>query len=174
MASNTGSATTGGDALGTSNSPSSRARGDGSRGRGRGRGGKSRGRGDAQARGGGTSRGRGRGGNGLDTVSSTTPAAPPIESAIRDTREALLRQSDPKPEEADDEGEVCFICANPITHRSIAPCNHTTCHICALRMRALYKNKDCPHCRVSHFPLDATLGVLVMLTSPLRRLQRRS
>jgi E3 ubiquitin-protein ligase ZNF598 len=50
------------------------------------------------------------------------------------------------------EGEVCFICANPIIHHSIAPCNHITCHICSLRMRALYKNKDCPHCRVSCCP----------------------
>jgi hypothetical protein len=47
---------------------------------------------------------------------------------------------------------VCFICANPISHHSIAPCNHITCHICALRLRALYKNKDCPHCRVSISP----------------------
>lgn len=49
--------------------------------------------------------------------------------------------------DAADDAEVCFICANPIQHHAIAPCNHITCHICALRMRALYKNKDCPHCR---------------------------
>jgi hypothetical protein len=48
----------------------------------------------------------------------------------------------------DDDEEVCFICANPVAHYSIAPCNHTTCHICGLRMRALYKTKDCAHCRV--------------------------
>ena len=55
------------------------------------------------------------------------------------------------PETADDdvEAEVCFICASPVVHNSVAPCNHRTCHICALRMRALYKNKDCAHCRVS-------------------------
>lgn len=50
-------------------------------------------------------------------------------------------------EEADDDAEVCFICANPVAHHSIAPCNHATCHICGLRMRALYKTKDCAHCR---------------------------
>jgi E3 ubiquitin-protein ligase ZNF598 len=48
-------------------------------------------------------------------------------------------------EEAD--GEVCFICASPVIHTSIAPCNHPTCHICSLRMRALYKTKACAHCR---------------------------
>jgi E3 ubiquitin-protein ligase ZNF598 len=47
------------------------------------------------------------------------------------------------------EAEVCFICASPVFYNSVAPCNHRTCHICALRMRALYKTKDCAHCRVS-------------------------
>ncbi|OAX82909.1 hypothetical protein ACJ72_02734 [Emergomyces africanus] len=48
-------------------------------------------------------------------------------------------------EEAD--GEVCFICASNIDHTAVAPCNHRTCHICALRLRALYKTKACAHCR---------------------------
>lgn len=47
----------------------------------------------------------------------------------------------------DVEAEVCFICASPISHQSVAPCNHRTCHICALRLRALYKTKACAHCR---------------------------
>jgi hypothetical protein len=50
-----------------------------------------------------------------------------------------------------DDGEVCFICASKVEHTSVSPCNHRTCHICALRLRALYKNKGCAHCRVS-FP----------------------
>lgn len=49
----------------------------------------------------------------------------------------------------DVEAEVCFICASPVVHNSVGPCNHRTCHICALRLRALYKNKACAHCRVS-------------------------
>jgi hypothetical protein len=56
----------------------------------------------------------------------------------------------PDGEEEDADGDVCFICANPVAHWSVAPCNHATCHICGLRMRALYKTKDCAHCRVSH------------------------
>ena len=51
-------------------------------------------------------------------------------------------------DEADD-GEICFICASNVEHTSVSPCNHRTCHICALRLRALYKNKACAHCRVS-------------------------
>lgn len=47
-----------------------------------------------------------------------------------------------------DDGEICFICASNVAHTSVSPCNHRTCHICALRLRALYKNKACAHCRV--------------------------
>lgn len=47
--------------------------------------------------------------------------------------------------------EMCFICASPVDHNSVAPCNHRICHICALRLRALYKTNACAHCRVS-FP----------------------
>ncbi|KAK5173680.1 uncharacterized protein LTR77_002361 [Saxophila tyrrhenica] len=49
--------------------------------------------------------------------------------------------------EGEEEAEVCFICASPVAHQSVAPCNHRTCHICALRLRALYKTKACAHCR---------------------------
>ncbi|KAL1956144.1 hypothetical protein VTO42DRAFT_7579 [Malbranchea cinnamomea] len=49
-------------------------------------------------------------------------------------------------EEAED-GEVCFICASRVEHIAVAPCNHRTCHICSLRLRALYKTKACAHCR---------------------------
>ncbi|TAQ91303.1 hypothetical protein B7494_g272 [Chlorociboria aeruginascens] len=51
--------------------------------------------------------------------------------------------------EGEVEAEVCFICASTVVHISVAPCNHRMCHICALRMRALYKGRDCPHCRTS-------------------------
>lgn len=49
---------------------------------------------------------------------------------------------------AEDDGDVCFICATKVDHTSIAPCNHHTCHTCSLRLRALYKTKACAHCRV--------------------------
>lgn len=54
-------------------------------------------------------------------------------------------------ESEDVEAEVCFICASPVVHNAVAPCNHRTCHICSLRLRALYKTKACAHCRVSRF-----------------------
>jgi E3 ubiquitin-protein ligase ZNF598 len=72
--------------------------------------------------------------------------------------------------EPDSEAEVCFICASPVVHNSVAPCNHRTCHICALRMRALYKTKDCAHCRVSFCPLlfYSTMQTLILCNRRLK------
>lgn len=51
--------------------------------------------------------------------------------------------------EEGEEKELCFICASEIDHYAVAPCNHRTCHVCALRMRALFKTKTCLHCRTN-------------------------
>ncbi|CAG8561126.1 12238_t:CDS:2, partial [Acaulospora colombiana] len=41
----------------------------------------------------------------------------------------------------DNDIEICHICAESMEKKSyaVAECNHQTCHICALRLRALYK-----------------------------------
>ncbi|KAH6847166.1 hypothetical protein B0I37DRAFT_341168 [Chaetomium sp. MPI-CAGE-AT-0009] len=116
-------------------------RGDGHRGRGRGRG-KGRGRG----------RGRG-GGGGHHHSTQNQPAPEPNADEPKPPQAGKIPhfkvKNDTQDEGDNDDVEVCFICANPIIHHSVAPCNHITCHLCALRLRALYKNKDCPHCRTS-------------------------
>lgn len=138
------------------------------RGRGRGRrdsdsnsqpNGSFRGRG----RGRGRARGRGRGGherktsdNNIDTSLGRPPggsfgarlteAAPQNQDGVQ--QNAQMQPLERKQSVAED-SEVCFICASPIEHLSIAPCNHQTCHICSLRLRALYKTRACAHCRVS-------------------------
>ncbi|CAH7667874.1 hypothetical protein PPACK8108_LOCUS2313 [Phakopsora pachyrhizi] len=50
-------------------------------------------------------------------------------------------------EEEEEEEDVCLICAEPIEYYAIGVCSHQTCHICCLRMRALYKKRDCPLCK---------------------------
>ncbi len=45
------------------------------------------------------------------------------------------------------EVELCFICAEPVHLYSVPPCDHRTCHICALRLRALYKKVECTFCK---------------------------
>ncbi|KAL9107110.1 MAG: hypothetical protein Q9227_007976 [Pyrenula ochraceoflavens] len=64
--------------------------------------------------------------------------------------EGAITTSNAVPEvavEDDQDGEVCFICASKVEHLSVAPCNHQSCHICALRWRALFKDRKCVHCR---------------------------
>jgi DNA mismatch repair ATPase MutL len=74
-------------------------------------------------------------------------------------KEPLKGFKNPKLEDQDDEeadGEVCFICTRPIDYYSVAPCNHRTCHLCTLRLRALYKTKNCAYCKVKLIYLVGT------------------
>lgn len=124
-------------------------------------------------RGFGRGRGRGRGrGDGYDrgfqAHSVQQPAANFVQQAIdpggisrerpagdADATEGVAQGAEPVTavtrgdEEEEVDAEVCFICASPVEHNAVAPCNHRTCHICSLRLRALYKTKACAHCRVS-------------------------
>lgn len=70
--------------------------------------------------------------------------------------------------EEDVEVEVCFICASPVVHNSVAPCNHRTCHICTLRLRALYKTRACAHCRVSSHPCSMTRSANMLSSHTVR------
>ncbi|ORY12126.1 hypothetical protein BCR34DRAFT_483192 [Clohesyomyces aquaticus] len=127
--------------------------------RGRGRGGNrggQRGRGD---RGGGSNRGGRPPERSLGKVPATT--ADSLEGVLSASTPsiAVAKARQETAEEAED-GEVCFICASPVQHIAVAPCNHRTCHICSLRLRALYKTKTCAHCRTESehviFTDDAT------------------
>ncbi|KAM0533206.1 hypothetical protein ACHAQF_007094 [Verticillium nonalfalfae] len=140
---------------GAADSTASRG-GQRNRGRGRSEGGASRG-GNSASRGRGQ-RTRGRGGGNHSrgenpskpsstTAQSTQDVTPPTQgNAPPPTSDGKAAEGAPSTSDGD---EVCFICADPIKFHSIAPCNHKTCHICGLRMRALYKTTDCPHCRTA-------------------------
>ena len=85
----------------------------------------------------------------IATVGNLVSTQPPQAATTQPaTTEPLPTGTDTQEGAETVEAEVCFICASPVVHQSIAPCNHRTCHICGLRMRALYKNRDCAHCRV--------------------------
>jgi hypothetical protein len=99
--------------------------------------------------------------NASDSQKQFAPQPAP-SSQSRETAQVAEQHASEGPEA---EAEVCFICASPVVHNSVTPCNHRTCHICALRMRALYKMKDCAHCRVSFLPISLPSLTLHMLTS---------
>lgn len=101
---------------------------------------------------------RGRG----QPANNHNPSIPPLQPppglggggtfGVHPTKDAELKEGEVddkrQDDEAADEADVCFICASLVVHTAIAPCNHRTCHICALRLRALYKTRACAHCRV--------------------------
>lgn len=108
--------------------------GGGGRGRGRGRGRGGRGRGNRDRA---QSQGQG--------AANSQPTPQPGAAGALGGR--LTKGAQNTEGEDDDDSDVCFICASPVDHHSVAPCNHRTCHVCALRLRALYKTKACAHCR---------------------------
>ncbi|KAJ5167668.1 uncharacterized protein N7482_003262 [Penicillium canariense] len=145
---------------------------------GHGRGGRRRGRGGAPPSGrtdgqrnadgtsrGGKSRGRGsRGSGGRDKPRSEDGPHDDSESQpAPNVVTAGTKQVAAATDDADD-GEICFICASTVEHTSVSPCNHRTCHICALRLRALYKNKGCAHCRTES-------AFVVFTDDPARRFE---
>ncbi|KND02372.1 uncharacterized protein SPPG_02842 [Spizellomyces punctatus DAOM BR117] len=48
---------------------------------------------------------------------------------------------------AREEEELCFICADAVTWYAVGECNHRVCHLCSLRLRALYKQRTCALCK---------------------------
>lgn len=139
----------------TAPGPANRGRGgSGGSGRRRGHGGAPPRRSEAQHNSGDgvgkASKSRGRGGKSSGDRNkqkgdekSRNDGAQPATTATVGTKQVAAATDDA------DDGEICFICASAVEHTSVSPCNHRTCHICALRLRALYKNKGCAHCRVS-------------------------
>lgn len=47
----------------------------------------------------------------------------------------------------EDERDICFICAEYVQLYSLPPCDHRVCHICAMRLRALWKKRECTFCK---------------------------
>lgn len=79
---------------------------------------------------------------------------------------SALKQDEQKvapPKPAEDEADTtCFICAEQIQYWSIGACGHATCHVCAIRLRVLYKKKECTFCK-------SALPTLYFSASPYTR-----
>lgn len=117
------------------------------RGGGRGRGGQGQGQR-------GASRGGGGGGGGGGGHHAQPKSQPPQSTEGTDADKAVIdRVEAAEPALSVDGEEVCFICAEPFKYYSVSKCNHRTCHVCALRLRALYKRMDCTFCKVCLYVL---------------------
>jgi hypothetical protein len=94
-------------------------------------------------RGGHRGQGGHRGGGGKSRGRKDSSAAAPADPAAT---QPTQNEDAPTPEATDD-AVVCWICAEPVKYYSVSACNHRTCHVCALRLRALYKKQDCTFCK---------------------------
>jgi hypothetical protein len=65
------------------------------------------------------------------------------------TTKKTTDETEKEKEEEEQEGELCFICTEPITIFAVSSCDHRTCHKCILRLRALYETRNCAYCKVS-------------------------
>jgi E3 ubiquitin-protein ligase ZNF598 len=106
----------------------------------------------------GRRRPHGRGGKGgarstpVSTHAASSSSAPNantiIENGANEQGEpAVQTQMDPQQDESQEQ-DLCWICAEDIKYYAVSECNHRTCHVCALRLRALYKKLDCTFCKV--------------------------
>ncbi|KAF5364596.1 hypothetical protein D9758_005587 [Tetrapyrgos nigripes] len=114
----------------TQTKPANRGRGrGGNRGKGRGRGGS-----------------RGGGSQGHTDTKGKEPVAEPVTEAIVDPNPNEQTEKEDEQPSTDDR-DSCWICAEPVKYWSVSQCNHRTCHVCALRLRALYKKMECTFCK---------------------------
>lgn len=97
-------------------------------------------------------KGKGLGGRGNQNsgrrrvVRSVATAAARATSKERgDVPDAKSETEDKEGEQ--DDGDICFICAEPVEFYAIGECNHRTCFLCNLRLRALFKSQGCPYCK---------------------------
>ena len=101
----------------------------------------------------GASRSRpGRGGAKATAATDSTPDsnAQTTDGVKIDADSAAVADVSSSQTEAleDDGQDLCWICAEPVKYYAVSECNHRTCHVCALRLRALYKKLDCTFCKV--------------------------
>ncbi|EIM89639.1 uncharacterized protein STEHIDRAFT_51279 [Stereum hirsutum FP-91666 SS1] len=96
-------------------------------------------------RGGAAGGGGGRGNNSTSKKDAPGSAAD-AEAKEKDVAKEEETKAAAAAEEVDD-SKICWICAEPVKYFSVSECNHRTCHVCALRLRALYKKLDCTFCK---------------------------
>lgn len=95
--------------------------------------------------------------NGNPRAPQTIAATDPID--LHPGRTAVASSMNQENQDDDSEQHSCFICTENIVIFAVSDCNHRTCHLCSLRLRALYKTKNCAFCKVELEVLDPPLYI---------------
>ncbi|KAF7305937.1 RING-type domain-containing protein [Mycena chlorophos] len=89
-------------------------------------------------------RGKGKGNRGGRGGGAARPAQGEAPKNDKAGAEATVDKDE---EDAQDDAGICWICAEPVKYYAVPECNHQTCHVCSLRLRALYKKNECTFCK---------------------------
>lgn len=81
-----------------------------------------------------------------ETVAEASRLA--IEKAEREREQEAAASSRMGADGEQEEIDTCYICAEPVKYYALGTCSHRTCHVCSLRLRALYKKRECTFCKV--------------------------
>ncbi|KAJ3981136.1 hypothetical protein F5890DRAFT_1575252 [Lentinula detonsa] len=103
-------------------------------------------------------KGRGRGGRATDQGSEIKNTKLVSQDIGNQGDKEKTDIADAVAEDVDTEGDVCWICAEPVRYYSLSACNHRTCHVCALRLRALYKKDVCTFCKEPQLEIILTVS----------------
>jgi hypothetical protein len=106
--------------------------------------------------------------------SGTAAQQPPGNRSGPVTSDVAITRADEESNGSAQLGDACWICAEPFKYYSVSKCGHRTCHVCALRLRELYKRLDCTFCKVSLRAPPPTESVLMKNTMALRSRNRPS
>ncbi|GAA5842202.1 hypothetical protein JCM11251_000127 [Rhodosporidiobolus azoricus] len=108
----------------------------------------SRGKGKQRASQSGRSGGQGGAGRGTAGSGGDGQGGMALHPSLAEmnARAAALAKAADEAGETDD-GAVCFICAEPVQYWAVGVCSHRTCHTCSIRLRALYRKKECTFCK---------------------------
>ena len=101
-------------------------------------------------------RGTTRGGRGGEVRGGSKQPGIPAISQDKDTDEGehgveIVEDKAKLDDDIGTDAALCFICAEPVKYYAVSQCNHRTCHVCALRLRALYKKSECTFCKVGRW-----------------------
>ncbi|KAK7038178.1 hypothetical protein R3P38DRAFT_2904840 [Favolaschia claudopus] len=96
----------------------------------------------------GNNRGNNRGRGGSRGAARAGTNANAVQTVEETVQPSTAVEAIPEDQVATEDSAVCWICAEPIKYYAVSECNHRTCHVCSLRLRALYKKNDCTFCKV--------------------------
>ncbi|KAJ2610011.1 hypothetical protein H4S08_003801 [Coemansia sp. RSA 1365] len=70
------------------------------------------------------------------------------KTGMRGEKEGAVSSIDKGDNESNENEPVCLICADTVDFYSVGECDHRICFRCNLRLRALFKSKACPYCKI--------------------------